>query len=495
MLFDLLAMEQAELDDVYRRLHGQPLVHDETAALNALATRCMSSSGPQVLSWGGWAEFGQRRLAAVIARYDSYLRHSLGSADAADTVKAKLHDQLGALWTFPASTIWWTKGPRGKEADDRYFSEAVTEALTHPQRATVRVWTLLDFAGPYTQMRRFIAPPQGWFVATAPRSAYEAAVRMEASGLRPVQDLEQLLKDAPYDVGLVYPYLIAKHGKTIPFDVLTTRFGERMRYDTRVIGTAIEAAGESDQGLDLLATACTVSQGYCSTLGYQLARRGRDAEAVKAYERLLNDEGVDSVSKANWSGWLVDYYQAQGRTGPALKLAEESAGTGAAAGLITAGRLYERLGRMDDAESSFRSSAERYDAPADLIAFYYRAVAVRKDAGYQPAWQRELERVFPNGLVEGAGPDGPPTTGVFIESDSAAARAVGLQAGDVIVAVDGWRVENMPQYRVVRAFPLAGGFTLTVARGPARLPVKVANSAFTPQFTIADYPVQGWIEK
>ena len=62
-------------------------------------------------------------------------------------------------------------------------------------------------------------------------------------------------------------------------------------------------------------------------------------------------------------------------------------------------------------------------------------------------------------------------------------------------AVDGWRVDNMVQYRTVRAFPLDGGFTLTVARGATRLPVTIANRAFVPDFRIANYPVQGWIEK
>ncbi len=496
LVTEALGQERAELDDVYMRLHGRPLVQDEEAALNALATRAMNGADPQVLPWGAWAEFGQRRLAAVISRYDSYLRHSVGAGNAADTAKVTLHDELGKLWTFPSATIWWTKGPRGLEGDDRYFNEAVTTAVAQPQRVTARVWTFLEFASRYVQhARQFMPSAPAWFFATAPRTAYEAALRVEAGGLRPVEDYERLMANAPYDLPLATHYLATKYGKQVPLEEVQRRLGTRLDFDTRAVAWTMAAVGEGQRSVELLENACGFSPTYCQQLGTKLAMLGRLADAATAFERALGDEAVDDVAKANWSGWLVDYYRSQGRTGPALQLAEQSANTGAAAGLITAGRLYERLGRLDDAESAFRRNAEGYDAPGELIGFYYRAAMVRKDAAYQPLWQREVERVFPNGLSREPVPPGSPELGVYVEQDSPASREIGLQAGDVIVAVDGWRVDNMPQYRAVRAFPLEGGFTLTVARGATRLPVTVASRALVPDFRIANYPVQGWIEK
>lgn len=493
---DALDQERAELDDIYMRLHNTPLVQDEPAALNALATRCMNGSNPEVLPWGAWAEFGQRRLAAVISRYDSYLRHSLGADDAADTAKAMLHDQLGHLWTFPSATIWWTKGPRGLEADDRYFNEAVTTAVAQPQRVTAHVWTVLVFASRYVQhARQFMPSAADWFFAPAPRTAYDTAMRLEAGGLRPAEDYERLMENAPYNLPLATTYLSAKYGKQVPFEEVDRRLGARLAYDTRAVAWAMAGVGEGERSVELLENACDFSPTYCQQFGTKLAMLGRDADAAQAFERALRDDAVDDVAKANWSGWLVNYYHAQGRTGPALQLAEQSANTGAAAGHITAGRLYERLGRLDDAEAAFKANAEAYDAPAELLGFYYRAAVVRKDDAYEDLWQRELERVFPNGLSREPVPAGPPTLGVFVEQDSPAANKLGLQAADVIVAVDGWRVDNMVQYRAVRAFPLAGGFTLTVARGATRLEVTIPNRAFVPDFRIANYPVQGWIEK
>ncbi len=496
LVTEALDQERAELDDVYMRLHGRPLVQDETAALNALATRGMNGSDPEVLAWGAWAEFGQRRLATVISGYDSYLRHAVGAGNAADTAKVMLHDQLGQLWTFPSATLYWTKGPRGLEADDHYFNEAVATAVAQPQRVTAHVWTLLAFASQYVQHARQNMPSApAWFFATAPRTAYDAAMRLDAGGLQPVQNFERLMENAPYDLPLATSYLSARYGKQVPLEQVERRLGARLAYDTRAVGWAMAAVGEGERSVELLENACGFSPTYCQQFGTKLAMLGRDAEAAQAFERALHDEALDDVAKANWSGWLVNYYHAQGRTGPALQLAEQSAATGAAAGHITAGRLYERLGRLDDAEAAFKANAEGYDAPGELLGFYYRAVVVRKDDTYQALWQRALERVFPNGLSREPVPAGPPTLGVYVERDSPASSKLGLQAGDVIVAVDGWRVDNMVQYRTVRAFPLDGGFTLTVARGATRLPVTIANRAFVPDFRIANYPVQGWIEK
>ena len=491
-----LDLERAELDDVYMRMHGRPLVHDELADLNTPASRYFNGADPLVLPWGAWAEFGQRRLAVVISGYDSYLRHSLGSGNAADTAKAKLRAELGMLWTFPSSTIWWTKGPRGLEADLQYLNEAIAEGVEHPHRLTARAWTFIEYGSKYEPVRAQMPSAQAWYFAPAPRTAYEAGLRIGVGGLRPVQDYARLLQEAPYDFGLAYSYLTAKYGKkNMPLDDVTRLVGARMEYDTRAVSAALEAVGDDDRGVPLLEAACGFSQGYCKSLGDRLARGGRDDEAARAYERALNDPGVDGVTKANWADWLVHYYYTKGRIGPALQLAEQSASTGAAAGLVTAAKLYERLGRMDDAERAYRSNAESYDAPGPLLGFYYRAFLGRKLQEYEPSWHRELERVFPQGLIDGPVDPGPPSVGVFVENDSPASVKIGVQAGDVIIAVDGWHVGNMGQYRAVRAFPLDGRVTLTVARGAAHSTVEIADRRFVPDFRIANYPVRGWIEK
>lgn len=490
-----LEMERAEIDDVYQRLHGRPLVQNEVAALNAPATRAVVNGRVEVLSWGAWAEFEQRRMAAVISRYDSYLRHSLGAGNAADTMKVKLHEELGDLWVFPASTMWWTKGPNGKEADGRYLPQAIAEGVARPHRLPSTIWVFMEFGSKYEPVSQQMAPAQAWFFPPAPRTAYEAGLRVQGGNLAPAQDVERLVDVAPYDSMLVTAFLAGKYGQRLPYEELERRLGERLHYDAGAVTWALAALGDDERRLSVLEAGCEFAPSHCPTLGRELARRGRGPEAARAYERALEDPAVDAVAKTYWSGWLVQHYAANGQVGKALRLAETSQRTGSANGLIVAGRLYERLERYDDAEDAFQSVAQRYDAPAELVAFYHRAVNGRRDEASRSDLERELERVFPDGLTKEPAPAGAPAVGVYVEYDSPEARKAGLQVGDVIVGVDGWRVDNVQQYQTAKAFLLRGGYALDVARGTTRRTLTFPDRTDLPQFNIADYPLRGWIEK
>ena len=62
--------------------------------------------------------------------------------------------------------------------------------------------------------------------------------------------------------------------------------------------------------------------------------------------------------------------------------------------------------------------------------------------------------------------DARPVNGVFVEKDSYWSRQAGLQAGDIIVGVDGWKVENFEQLDAVLWFkPHAKTHKFTAWRG------------------------------
>ena len=496
LITDAMEMERAEYEDVFMRMHGRAIGEDPMKDLNTPAARCVSGASVHVLSWGAWAEFAQRHISVVIGRYDSFLRHSLGAGDAADTKKLALRSELGDLWIFPISTIWWTKGPNGREADFRYINETVTEVLKAPHRATAMAWTFLETGTKYEPVRRGMPPPAAWYFKPAPRTAYEAGVRVKDSGHpRSAADMQAILEGAPYDILLAGEYLTTRYGQIAPIDELKRLAGERMHYDLRPAARALESLEEGDdRRMPILEDSCRIAASYCANLGLELARRGRDDEAARAYEKAFTDPTLDSVATANWSRWLARYYVSHNKIGPALALAERVAGTGAFEGTSVAASVYEQLGRKNDAERMYRRGAEGYDSGAELLGFYYRAVEVKHDREYEAAWRSARERAFPNGLVNTPLSSEKPAAGVHVATDSPEARKVGLRAGDIIVAVDGWHVENVGQYRAVRAFPDAGPFTLTVWRG-SPVEVKIADKAFVPKFTIENYPIQGWIER
>ena len=74
--------------------------------------------------------------------------------------------------------------------------------------------------------------------------------------------------------------------------------------------------------------------------------------------------------------------------------------------------------------------------------------------------------------------------------DSDFSRRAGLQAGDIIVGLDGRRVENLPQYYAVNSFPETEQMKLTVWRG-VRFEVTVTAPNRLMGIEFRTYPIQG----
>jgi PDZ domain-containing protein len=493
LVTDALEMERTEYKDVFLRIHGRPIDDKPVTALNAPASRCVSTNAVHVLPWGAWAEFAQRHISTVIGRYDSFLRHSLGRAVDADDQQAALEQEFGALWIFPISTTFWTKGPHGREADLRFINEAVDAVLSAPYRVPAAVWTFLDFGTKYEPVRRGIPPASAWFAEVAPRAAYDAGARVKAGLLRSGA-MTVMLDDAPYDARLLEQYLT--NGQKKPFEEIERLAGARMSYDLRPIGWALATLRDDDsRRVPVLEVSCRIAPGSCSDLGLEMAKGGRDDEAAKAYELAFADPSLDAVALANKSRWLMQYYATHNRVGPALQLASRVAGAGSSEGLAVAGHLYEQLGRADDAEALYKQIALRYDDDyAELVGFYFRQVEVRRRREYDDVWRSARERVFPDGLSNTPVSTDKPAAGVHVSQDSEPARKIGLRAGDIIIAVDGWHVANLPQYYAARALAESGPLTLTVWRGTLA-EIKIADRTMRPVFQVENYPIQGWIER
>jgi hypothetical protein len=132
------------------------------------------------------------------------------------------------------------------------------------------------------------------------------------------------------------------------------------------------------------------------------------------------------------------------------------------------GRLLERMGRHSDAESYYLKIAERYDSRDDLRSFHVRR-RQRGDASYARAAEEAVAALFPSGLrpVSLAGLDADAWRRGLLVDDSLLTeglRRFGLERGDVVVALDGWRVENRVQYLCVRSFTDEPGMTAIVWR-------------------------------
>jgi tetratricopeptide (TPR) repeat protein len=466
-----------------------------TDALNAPARRLIGDRGPEVLPWGAWAEFAQRHLAMLVGRADAYYRHMLGSDAAADREKRRLKDELGTLWMFPAATAWWTKGPRGGEADFTFINQAVDRIVEAPHRQPAMAWWFIETGTKFEPVRRGLPPPRDWFVRPSPRAMYDAASRVKHSGHpRRLADIEAMRKEAPYDYPLAVEYLTTKYGEKASADQMFDAYGTRWNYDLRVMRAVVRLISDDGARVDMLARSCALSAYECVAFGAALARLERDAEAAAAYERAFGDPAVDAVAVANNSAWLVSYYYRTRQFDRALAQAARAASTGASDGLYTAAYLDERLGRLGAAEDRYKEMAQRYESTAPLIGFYYRVSQVQKRPEYRDKWNGAISDVFPEGLVTVSTEDAKPQHGVIVVKDSELSRKAGLQAGDIIVGLEGFRVENLHQYYAINSFDEREDMKLTAWRGRlSQVSVKAPRRLMGVEFRT--YPIAGWSEK
>jgi hypothetical protein len=201
-----------------------------------------------------------------------------------------------------------------------------------------------------------------------------------------------------------------------------------------------------------LRRACELSPDHCITLAERLAPTDEQAAAIE-YERAFDNPALDRVVAANSSEWLVFYYERNNEPARARALAETAADAYSHRGLRTLARLLERRGEHDEASKLYEAIFERYpNADETLAGFLYRRVVVHRDTRHRKRWEEIRQQIFPNGLLPETTSADQPGRGVRVSADSAASRRVRLQTGDIIVGVDGWRVDNKDQFEAVLAF-------------------------------------------
>jgi hypothetical protein len=487
-----LDLELDEARSAYQRLHGQPMPDDLAAALNHRASYLVDPS-PGVLPWGAWAEFYQRHIAMNIGMVDSRLRYSLGVAQEADAAKKAMVLQLGKLTSFPLGTLRWTKGNNATEADMTYVADVVELSKKAPELITQRAWVFFEAGSRSESVPETMPNPMTWFATATARVPFEAGVR-NAEGIRVrADDFDSVISAAPTDRVLLIS-AIEGAGE----DPASRRAHELLKrrhdFDLGAIDASLKHEKNDVVRAELQRKGCAISSRDCVALARTLVVLKRDEEAVKEYERGFADTETDQVAFAAEAGWLVEHYRKNGRVMEARSLAERAARVGSAAGHQVRAELLDRLGEYNKAEEDFGYNALNYGQRADLLAFYYRRVEVAHDEAYRPKWNKWLAEVFPDGLQpEPTSMTGTPKSGVFVYEDSDRSKKAGIRAGDIIVGLEGFRVDNVEQYRAINRFFEQERVKLTLWRGTL---IKVDAEATNRLFgtNIQTHPLKGWIE-
>ena len=489
--------EIAEAAHVYQQMHGRRL-NDSLPGddINARAGRLLSAGDPQVLPWGAWAEFANRHIGMWAMHADNHYRRMLGLPDEADQLKRRLDVRLAHLTMYPVASMGRTKGQRGTEADMSRINEAIDVAVSAPELISYDYWVFIENGSNYEPVKRGMPKRATWFVPASADVPYDLAHRAEGSiGALKQPDIETLLDEAPNSMSLLSR--VAQRHKTN--EQLTAKvhalLEPRVAYDMYAIESAVNTARDADDRIALRRQACELSVSQCLELADELKAKD-EAAAAAEYEKAFANPALDAVAMTWSSRWLVYYYERTNQPGKATALARRSAAVGSSPGMQTLALLHEQRGQIDDAFRVFSEAAERYPdcCTPPLAAFLYRQGVIEKNPVYLVRWKVIEREVF--SLTGGLQPmatemKARPAHGVFVEEDSYWSRRAGLRAGDIIVGVDGWKVDSVEQLDAVLWFkPHAKTYQFTAWRGvllTAEIPTRHG-------MTLKTHPLKGWIE-
>ncbi len=434
------------------------------------------AAGIQVIDWGLWAAFLQRHflVAGNAAMY--HYRRMVSLPDEARALEARVEPLMERLTLFP----FLARARAGDETTyDASMPGAVLLCARRAELVTPANWRLLLERPAFVNKAWAVPTDTDWFSPSLPFGCVmEVTPRMAGPycwRALSVPQLAEMRTAAPYDYELAWHYLIEKFSKSASPDIIKSVFGVLMEYDSAAMNSFVKLReDEPADYVPMYARICELLPDTCSTLASYLANRGRDEEAAAVYEDYVR-RARDRVGVSNSLFWLVRYYFDTGRSERALELASEAADVYSEAGLSVYGEALERAGRFDEAESSYRAIAARYDDRDTLLAFLLRRRGQPGAERYRDETTTLLAELF-GGELQHANATSlrdAPAKGVRVTWRSKLAEGEGVQLDDVVVALDGVRVHTSRQYEIVKSLNSTELRTYTLWRDGQYLDLKV----------------------
>jgi tetratricopeptide (TPR) repeat protein len=463
-----ITLEIADFAMASEAWDGRPPKGSELLSfLNEPATRSVgkSASGFEltVLGWGQIAAFYQRHLCAAIYATDYFLRRMWGVPDQATAFEHGVHSQFSHLRLYPLLVRQMIDGGSGqflpKPILDDFMRKAAEMCKDEPQLISSSHWTLL-----ITNPDRAVAMPPAsgpaWFQPSLPKgTAYDFDDRfleLKLPALPPGQTnydnfWQGALALAPYDYEIRRVYVHSCPGTRPPLERDKELFKNMSEFNIRAMRRiAYHSEKDAKAFAAAMSLVCAYNPNDYLLVADKLAEAGHKEEAAAAYQAAF-DKASDRVSMANKSEWIVNYYFEQGRKEDALKIALHAAEVYSASGLETAGKLMERMEKWEEAAGYYEAIEERYDDSGPMVQFIIRRK--EKDPAMAELYKAHIDDKFPRGFQKAVFADflAEPDKGVEITGESEFTRKWNLRAGDIIVALDGIRIETFPQYNLVRS--------------------------------------------
>jgi hypothetical protein len=490
LLADAVDRELAEARAVHRIVIGRDVADSDLArALDAPPDRCVTPAGPRAIGWGLWAAFLQRHLINAVWITDYHWRSMLSMHDSADRLTSGYALRFGSLGLFPLIAV--RIDLEAKRTPGR-IDDLVALVATAPERVNPYQWWSMDVRMQRAGVPRSLPAVAPWFTAGAHRGTthdawgryYACVLPQGAAAIRAYHAL------SPLDFDAAFARAALEYNDQPAVRELEQLFGPRMEYDVRALDRVATAAAADLRALgSILQRKCALVAGQCFAYAHYLVETGQDDRAAIAYRRGI-DATADAIDAAHNARWLMNRLLDRGEIDSARALAEMAGATGSGDGLATLARFHERAGRPDAAEPILQAIVERYGSGHGemLTALYYRN---RRDPAYSRRFEEAARKVFPGGLerVDIASLPPAPRDGVVIAQTGGFARRNGLQVGDVVVALDGYRVQNTAQYSLIRLFTDDPTVSLVVFRPGGYREMKVRSASRMLGVQTGDYPL------
>jgi tetratricopeptide (TPR) repeat protein len=417
--------------------------------------------GPQAFS----AAAARSVFAQAIARR-AFLDGMLVAPEEAEAFRVAADPLVRASFLYPFVQASW-----GRAKDDVPVPPtpgavdcAALRALLERNPMTVPPGEWIGAERPCRGTQGF-PPAEAFFDPVVPTgTTLGAAARLYTGGLGLKLSTARLVEFrdlAPYDARLVHTAYMREHRGAVPEPIVLEKYAPLVEYQLSAARDALSVLKNEPAQLQVRKQACALSADWCVDFGWQLEPRD-PAAAAAAYQRAV-DEALDRVGVANRMDWLVLYYEQQGQADRALKVAQEAGEVASGSGLRTLSLALERRGRLDEAEKIQTYARRRYDDESGLLEFYMRAALRPEGKRFQAKAAEARQALFPGGLQPfTSGGAEPPTSGAVFQSPSVALRRAGILAGDVLVGLDGYRVDSRESYGNLKATSVAPTMKLTV---------------------------------
>jgi tetratricopeptide (TPR) repeat protein len=451
-----LALELAEIREIFA-IGGNPAPEKLARFLAAESSNTLVDEAglPRVIADGDWAAYFRRHFFACCADTSTFAISIWASKpDAAAWEESVLpycrklpgHELVESFLATDASVY---------QADLRVAADYI---LHHPEKAPLCVWR--DHAFPTLGVSAETPMPDQipWFrEVSPPGTAFDPMRRIRFNGMREnwPKRIGVLHEIDPWDIELCWE-LAENTGNNLAS--VKRVWGDIREYSIKPLRqTLYSPTLTPDERIETLKILAPLDLDEYLRLGLSLVIAGRPEEAIKAYETAFKD-APDRIDVSASTQWMIYYYKSKGLDQKAREVADHNEEVYSSRGLVSA--LTLAVVEKDPRRAMKLATAieERYG-----------------DSRYVPVAQWDggnnkklFDNVFPDGWKEVTLADfvpGEPAKGARIVENSLTASLVGLRAGDVILAIDGKRVESYRQYFMLMSTSLEPHTRIIYRRG------------------------------